>query len=215
MNDNLKQHWNKYYLEHKEFQTNVVFIESFLKEYFPKIKEPLIDVGCGNGRALYAIYKNGFQNIYGIDFSQEAIISGKKLFHDTNIRNNLICDNMEHILNHFPNTKFNTLLSVMSLQQGDYSFAKKSLEIWNNILSTNGLVYILTRSDSIFPKDYRKIDSNTIYIPRLNILRTHFNPDSLRNILPENWKILNLEEIFYDGLSNKISALELVAIKSK
>jgi len=102
----------------------------------------------------------------------------------------------------------------MSLQQGNYEFSKKLLRLWNRSLNVKGLIYILTRSDSILPKDHVRLDDNTIYIPHLGINRTHFSKNPLKAIFPKNWRIDEMNALIYQGSISKISALEVIALKS-
>lgn len=44
----------------------------------PKTKS-IIDLGCGNGHLLLALAENGFENLYGIDYSPSAVQLAKSV----------------------------------------------------------------------------------------------------------------------------------------
>jgi len=95
MNEDLKKHWNVYHLANPNSQINIKIILNFFDKYLPKIKEPVLDLGCGTGQNLYSLYKRGFTEIYGIDFSEEAIASSKRLFENETIITKLFLANMD------------------------------------------------------------------------------------------------------------------------
>ena len=63
--------------EKKEFTT------PFQAEEFSKYvnkESRILDVGCGYGRTLDELYRKGFRNLIGIDFSRGMIERGRKQF---------------------------------------------------------------------------------------------------------------------------------------
>ena len=71
-----EEYWNSV-SEKKEF-TSPIQLESFEK-YITK-DSCILDVGCGYGRTLDELYRNGYQNLIGIDFSSGMITRGKRQF---------------------------------------------------------------------------------------------------------------------------------------
>ena len=71
-----EEYWNSV-SEKKEF-TSPIRLESFEK-YITK-DSCILDVGCGYGRTLDELYRNGYQNLVGIDFSGGMIARGKRQF---------------------------------------------------------------------------------------------------------------------------------------
>lgn len=71
-----KEYWNDV-SEKKEFTT------PFQAEEFSKYVTKdsyILDVGCGYGRTLDELYRNGYRNLIGIDFSSGMIERGKQQF---------------------------------------------------------------------------------------------------------------------------------------
>ncbi len=50
-----------------------------------KKTDSILDLGCGAGRTTLALYKQGFENILGIDLSETAIKNAKKLAKQQNL----------------------------------------------------------------------------------------------------------------------------------
>lgn len=73
---NQKEYWNSA-AEKKEFTTPFNF-EEFSK--YTGMDDMILDVGCGYGRTLNELYKKGYHNLIGIDFSQKMIERGKKQY---------------------------------------------------------------------------------------------------------------------------------------
>jgi len=64
-------------LDENEEKLTKYSIKSFNKYILPHItknrKAKILDVGCGYGRYIKALNDNGYENVYGIDISQEQI----------------------------------------------------------------------------------------------------------------------------------------------
>lgn len=63
--------------EKKEF-TSPIQLENI--EKYIKKDSRILDVGCGYGRTLDELYRNGYRNLVGIDFSNGMIARGKRQF---------------------------------------------------------------------------------------------------------------------------------------
>ena len=70
------EYWNSV-AEKKEF-TSPLRLEYFAK--YVKKENRILDVGCGYGRTLDELYRDGYRNLVGIDFSSGMIARGKQLF---------------------------------------------------------------------------------------------------------------------------------------
>ncbi len=76
MISNQQAYWDKAAFK-KEFTTP--FQVDVFKTAVSK-KSGILDVGCGYGRTLNELYREGFKNAFGIDFSQKMIERGKVLY---------------------------------------------------------------------------------------------------------------------------------------
>lgn len=70
------EYWNSV-SEKKEFTTPFQ-AEAFSK--FVKRESRILDIGCGYGRTLDELYRNGYRNLIGLDFSSGMIERGKQQF---------------------------------------------------------------------------------------------------------------------------------------
>ncbi|SBT33873.1 methyltransferase, putative [Plasmodium ovale wallikeri] len=88
-------YWEEVYKKEKEnheesnieleewFEENCSKIITWIENHFGEEKKKhvaVLDIGCGNGLFLHKLYKKGFLNLYGFDFSREAIELARKYF---------------------------------------------------------------------------------------------------------------------------------------
>jgi methyl halide transferase len=72
--------WNDLYLQH-DTGWDIGYVSPPLRDYFNQLTDKSIEIlipGCGNGWEAEHLFRNGFQNIYVIDFSDQAIQNLKK-----------------------------------------------------------------------------------------------------------------------------------------
>lgn len=87
---------NKFYSQYVSVHTRPLYGEQSLDDikkqfpawqaYFGKFLSEdrnarIIDLGCGNGGFVYWLQKNGYQNVEGIDISEEQVEVAKKIRH--------------------------------------------------------------------------------------------------------------------------------------
>jgi len=73
---NQKKIWDE--LAYKKIFTTPLQVD-LVNKYFQK-GAVVLDVGCGYGRSLNELYLNGFDRLYGIDFSEKMIERAKSQF---------------------------------------------------------------------------------------------------------------------------------------
>lgn len=76
------EYWNSV-AEEKNFTTQFQ-LEEF-SQYVNK-NSVILDIGCGYGRTLNELHQAGFNNLIGIDYSEEMIKRGKKLYPKINFK---------------------------------------------------------------------------------------------------------------------------------
>ncbi|KAJ3383677.1 Methyltransferase-like protein 10 [Lobulomyces angularis] len=62
----------------------VKFVE---KKYFQQKDTAIIDLGCGNGHLLFELGELGYSNLFGVDYSESAIILSKRIQLEKNLPN--------------------------------------------------------------------------------------------------------------------------------
>lgn len=134
---------------------------------FPKTAS-LIDLGCGSGYILQFLKKNGFQNLYGIDISEEQIKKAKQKGLNTEVKD--IFDLLET-----ENKKYDIVFALDFIEHFHKNELLDILLGIKNILNENGALIIRTpNGQGLFP--------GKIVFGDLTHL-TIFNPNSLGQIL--------------------------------
>lgn len=206
-----KDYWDKYYRKTDLSKNpNLEIFKKFFEKYEKEIKSPILEIGCGEGKVLGFLQNKGFRDLYGIEISEVAKqISRKNSPQSTIFLRDIYRDNFN-----LKKDYFNLVISSMSLHHNNYKGSKNVLEKMAKHTNKNGLIYILTRSDSSLKGDERKIDISTYFIDYLDYSRVHFNKESIKNIVPENISIETLNEIKYLGRKNSlVTSWEMVARK--
>jgi len=63
-----------------ELQSRSAYLNKLVSEHFPNDRNSVIlDIGCGHGALIYFARRLGYQNIRGIDVSDEQVALGRKL----------------------------------------------------------------------------------------------------------------------------------------
>ncbi|MBZ9572245.1 class I SAM-dependent methyltransferase [Patescibacteria group bacterium] len=95
---------------HKDLEEKFVVHKGYFKRHLPKDKNAkILDAGCGCGGFLYFLQKEGYQNSYGIDISQEQIDTAREL----GIRNLERADILEYLKNRQNTLDLITLRDVL------------------------------------------------------------------------------------------------------
>ena len=85
--------WNQRYIS-ENTRWDIGYVSTPLKEYFDQIvdkDQKILIPGCGNAHEAEYLFKNGFKNIYLVDFSQKALDNFKSRVKDFP-NENLICN---------------------------------------------------------------------------------------------------------------------------
>jgi ubiquinone/menaquinone biosynthesis C-methylase UbiE len=168
--------------EIKEFTTPFQF-DLFKKYVSANMK--ILDVGCGYGRTLHELHEYNYENCTGIDFSQEMINRGLKIYPLLNLMKN------NNDVLPFQNKSFDAaiLISVLTCIVKNEDQKKLISEILK-VLSDDGIIYI---NDFIINNDKRNIERYKSYqekygeygvfeLPEGAIVR-HHSQEHILNIL--------------------------------
>ena len=132
--------WNNYFLNRNVtpgFYKEVV-LSPFLKSVLTAKDSKVLDLGCGFGQDLRALAANGFNNIYGVDVSDEAVnycqseklpvhkIKSLELFFQENSLGKFDVVLMSHVLEHL--SKDRIISTLMGIR--------------DNLLNKNGVLII-------------------------------------------------------------------------
>ncbi|MBU1341475.1 MAG: class I SAM-dependent methyltransferase [Proteobacteria bacterium] len=142
---NQKEYWDKAALK-KEFTTPFQ-MESF-KSYVSK-DAIILDVGCGYGRILNALFQEGYKKNCGIDFSQKMIERGNRVYPHLDLKH---CGAVFP----FEDNTFDAvvLIAVLTCIVKDEKQEQLVGEI-ERVLKPQGILYV---NDFLINQDQRNVD---------------------------------------------------------
>lgn len=131
---------------------------------FPRDKDQrkklrLLDLGCGAGRHVVFLAREGFQ-AYGTDLSMEGVLSAQEWLKSENL--SAVISQAEMSIQPFPDNYFDGIICVGVIYYNDIFGIKKTISEIHRILKKQGILIIITRTTD----DYRygkgkKIEENT------------------------------------------------------
>ncbi len=100
---------SKFTYQNETKNLEITYIQS-LQEVLGKIskKDNILEVGCGNGFVLEALYKLGYKNVYGVEPGKEAVDKASK-----DIKKNIVIDILK--LGIFKSKKFKLIFFFQTL----------------------------------------------------------------------------------------------------
>jgi len=150
------------------------------REYLDK-KDRVLDIGCGSGRDVIYLAKNGFDS-YGIDFSKVAIEKTRKRYKGKNLH--LFVSKAENLP--FKNGFFDSIYCGWVLY---YTDMKKSISEINRVLKDGGIFYLVLVLKTRFLKTGKV--KNLIKEKEIMPLIKEFKLIKRREHKTENLKIKN------------------------
>jgi SAM-dependent methyltransferase len=170
-------------MDQKSYWNNAAAVKEFTTPFQMDIFQKyvnkgayILDIGCGYGRTLNELYKNGYKNSVGTDFSQKMIERGKSLYP------HLYFEIMENGKINYSENTFDAiiLLAVLTCIKTNEEQAKLLNKI-KRLLKPDGIIYIndfLLNNDERNLKRYGKYKSKyKIYgifeLPEGAIVRHH------------------------------------------
>ena len=167
--------YNKYFSTFKIFINEDLKSEYayFKRKYLPLIKihdknVAIIDIGCGSGRILKYLKLSGFQNLYGIDISEEQIRLTREKGFTADVFN--VFDFLET-----SKKKFDIIFALDIIEHFHKYELIKLFSGFFNLLNKNGFLIIHT------PNGEGVFSQHAIYGDLTHL--TIFNPNSLNQIL--------------------------------
>ena len=144
-------------MRQSEYWNSVAFVKTFnLHPYFKEFGEymkkdsRILDYGCGYGQSMNEFGRQGYTNLYGIDFSEQMIQRGKK----ENPHLNLVKNDGRHIPfedNYFDAVILFAVLTCIAITDDQLQL----IDEIKRVLKAGGILYI---SDLLINTDQRNID---------------------------------------------------------
>lgn len=139
----------KFFIEPQEDMAKIVNI--FKKKGVKRV----LDLGCGSGRHIVYLAKNGF-DAYGIDIAEEGIKIARNWLKDEKLRANLKVGSMYKNLPYKDNF-FDAIISIWALHHERLNNVRKAIKESERILKPNGLVFI-----TLFKRNLKSSPPNKI-----------------------------------------------------
>jgi ubiquinone/menaquinone biosynthesis C-methylase UbiE len=136
-----QKQWNQIYKDKGASYASSLSYWNTLIELFKKNEvKTILDIGCGSGNHLLKLAKEEFL-VYGIDSSREAIKLAKKRFAEEKLKGNLKVHSM-HKTFPFSDNFFDAIISLRTLNHGDMTQIKKTIQEIKRVIKKNGCCFI-------------------------------------------------------------------------
>ena len=185
--------WHEDSIEHYEQMSNF-YIENFFSDIPSDRSVRILDVGCSIGLNMYALQKNGYSNVKGIEIQYDLAKIGMK--HGLDIE--VVEDSMNWLNAHQDTFDVVFLLDVLEhIDKKDQQSFLKSIS--NSLRDQGVLICSVPNANSVIAPRYRYIDwthcmSFTEHSLEFIILNSGFN----------ECKIFELDFFHFPGVSARI-----------
>lgn len=136
-----KKAWDRVYREHGKFVTEPQEDMPKIVELFKKsgIKR-VLDLGCGSGRHIIFLAKNGFET-YGIDIAEEGIKIAKDWLREEGLKAEVTVGDIYKKLP-YPDNFFDAIISIKTLHHGRIEWIRRCIREIKRVLKPNGWIFI-------------------------------------------------------------------------
>ena len=226
--DNQNWHLGKWWFNGLEYLGVLTYVKNIINNLNPK---NVLDFGCGDGRLILEMKKNGIQKITGIDISEQALNYAKAFNQSSNKNVNLVSD-----FNEIKNVKFDLIVAMEVLEHIEEKQLPKIIHSLAEILEDEGkfLITVPTLNKKPIPeKHYRHYNLDILnihvsphfkidevkYIIKIGFLQKLIRRLMINRFFILNWKPLNsLLRIIYKKFvlnAEEKTGSNLIAILSK
>ncbi len=124
------------------------------KKYYKELDGRILDIGCGAGRTTFALAQLGYQNIIGLDLSNEMIQAAEEIEEEFNYEIEFVVGDAINLS--FADSSFDyALFSFNGLMQiPEYQNRLQALKEIKRVLKSGG-IFIFTTHDREGDTDYR------------------------------------------------------------
>jgi SAM-dependent methyltransferase len=195
-----REFWNRRISERTQTPSQFRYQNDFYERYKERLREPFLDVGCGDGEFLEFLIKDGIKEVYGVDISDAAVGLARERLHrylEDKIDERVKVGDMACLSQYYEEGFFNTIICEGTFHQTTYSGARLTAMEMSKVISEDGLVYVSVRSDSTPPKNADLIDGEReTYRLRDEdgVARCYFSEQGIVDLVKDRFDILELEE---------------------
>jgi SAM-dependent methyltransferase len=192
--------WNKRISERSQAPPQFRYQNDFYERYKEQLREPILDVGCGDGEFLEFLIKQGLKQVHGIDISDVAVRLARErlrkyLGNDVNER--IKVGDMAYLSSYYAKDSFNAIICEGTFHQTTYCGARMTAIEMSKVISTGGLVYASVRSDSTPPRNAELIagEEETYRLKdEGGVARCYFSEQGIVELFKESFDIIEMEE---------------------
>jgi SAM-dependent methyltransferase len=192
--------WNKRISERSQAPSQFRYQSDFFERYKDQLREPILDVGCGDGEFLEFLIERGMKQVHGIDISDVAVrLARERLrkYLGDEVNERIKVGDMAYLSSYFALDSFNAIICEGTFHQTTYCGARTTAIEMSKVISTGGLVYVSVRSDSTPPKNADSIvgEKETYRLKdEGDIARCYFSEQGIVELFKERFDIIELEE---------------------
>ena len=196
-----REGWNERYSDEESYrgQEPLPGVSYFFENYsneFPNQK--VLDLGCGNGRNLRYIAKEGL-DAYGMDISDTALKQLKNDFENEGLETHLAQGSFYAIP--FQQDSFGSLICINVLQHNDWAGAERSFAEMSRVMHEGGYALVTVRSvqHDIPERSTILDDTGVTFIPsegsKEGIKIHHYSQEEIERLAKENnFAVLEMKE---------------------
>lgn len=202
-----KKAWDKFYKkEGKPYKKILKEMPRIVKFFKKRNVKRVLDLGCGTGRHLVYLAKQGFE-VYGLDISRHGIRIAKKYLKQEKVKAKLKIGDIYKRLP-YEDDFFDAIVSTKVIHHGKIEDIRKVIKEMERILKPKGLIFITVdkrKSKKEIPKE--RLFGIKFIAPRTFILlggeekgMVHFWFN--KKLLRKEFKNFKIYDIWVDSESN-------------
>jgi len=195
--------WDAIYKKNgRTYITSLEYLTEILTLFQTNSVKKILDLGCGSGGYIVSLAKNGFE-VYGLDFSMEAIEVSKSWLKEEGYEGNLKLGSIYKKLPYEDNV-FDAVLSFRVIHHATIDDIRKMIKELERILKPQGLIFITVPKWRMPRKkmgNFKKFDSRTFIFKegdQKDVIHYLFNKKLLKKEF-NNFKIdtLRIDNSYY------------------
>ena len=178
--------WNAIYKQKgRTYVSSLEYFNEILTLFQTYSVKKVLDLGCGSGGYVVSLAKNGYE-VYGLDFSKEAIEVAKSWLKDNGNKGNLKLGSIYKKLPYGDNF-FDAVISFRVIHHATIEDIRKLIKELERILKPQGLLFITVPKWRMPRKkmgNFRMFDSRTFIFKegdQKDVMHYLFNKKLLKN----------------------------------
>jgi len=196
----IKEFWDRKMSQRSKSPPQFRYQEYFYLKYRDQIKEPILDLGCGDGEFLDMVCKDGKLDIYGLDISEVAVQLARKRLYPylgNSVDERIKMGDMIFTSNYFKKDFFGTVVCEGTIHQSTCTGARMTANEIHKVLVRGGLAYISTRSRSTIPDHATQVEGEREtyrMVGEGGVVRCYFSREGVIRLVEDLFEIIELEE---------------------